>query len=849
VRTPIDPDSGDFIRRLNHKRTQGRSAKEVANFVLFSASRPVRVRSLAMSLDFSQAIPHAATGFGPHHKVFASGRLGITLNDFGGLYEIIYWGKQPEDAPSIAFKGDAASSYTRLFRVQLLVGDDAWHLDFADTEILACGYVSHFIVPGTGVKVRHALTLVHEAMVFSVEVLENPQRLPLRQRFEHHGYTCVESSVRKATAWKADLPPAGWSMALLDHVPDARWAELAENAREVRTDGGYSTSETGLRDGETHIGFIGDRGIDWRTTRSGRQYFLGGSFTDGAHACAVIFANSRAELEDETKWFLPDIAARATAVQAAERKHIAEVPQFESGNRVFDSLAANIPPLVESLIVRDVPGGMRASATHYWVWGWDTMMASDATLLGGRPDFVRDALRFYRDYAHPEKGVGHNFSRDLKIKIPQAPAAQCLYAVMLYQYLVHTGDAETTREFYPFAKSVFEKTLATVNEHGLGKGMALFPDFPQHCGQDGNDLSTFNNSLLYQAARCMETLAPMFGDAATGTQAAELARRLEKSFPTLLWDAEKGYLYDSVNSNTLEPRKSYAGHALLWQSTFANDLIPDQLAACGRFQAKNHQATRGFLPYPRWDIGWDGDGNQLNQIWATEDAFVTRSLAAAGLHDVLERWIDNCAWFWEQLTVIEGYTSSTVNESGTPDAPGGTQAFGAKSIYMAFLGNCAGLQMDLGGVTLQEGLARPIKINQLPFRDVVLDLDIAGPGRFLEKLEVNGTAVHGSRKIPTSLLKGSVKIVARRTETAPNHPIILALHGATVHAVDVAGAKLTAEVSGYGATWLHLHSPKPPKIALDGKPVDLIASETAGTYRALLSFADNKSIHLEIASS
>jgi hypothetical protein len=799
-----------------------------------------------MSLDFTQIIPRAETGFGPRHKVFASGRLGITLNDFGGLYEIFYWGKQPDDAPPVMFKGDTASSYTRLFRVQILVGDEGWHLDFADTEILPCGYVSHFTVPGTGVKVRHTLTLVHEALVFSVEVLENPRQLPLRQHFEQHAHTQNGHAFRTFSSWRRDLA-SGWSLDAFDRVSDQRWAQLQAEMT-VKHKDGFPISDIGFREGETHIGFIGDRDVEYRTSRMRREYLTGGEFTGGAHACALIFATSRDELQAEAAWFLPDIAERAKQVETDVRRRLEEVPCIESGNRVFDSFASNLPPLVDSLMVRDVPGAMRASATHYWVWGWDTIMASDATLLGGNREFVRNALRFYRDYSTGDLGIGHMFTRALGIRLAQAPAAQCLYAVMLYHFVAHTGDTEAAREFYPFAKSVFEKTLTTVNEQGLGKGIALFPDFPQHCGQTGDDLSIFNNSFLYQGARCMETLAPLFGDNATGDKAAALARQLEKTFPTILWDAEKGYFYDSLDATTMQPRPSYPGHALLWQSTFANDLVPDKLAACGRFQAKNHQATRGFTPYPRWDPAWDGDGNQLNQIWTTHDAFITRCLAAAGLQDVLERWIDNCAWFWEQLTIIEGYTSSTRNESGTPDAPGGTQAFGGKSLYMAFLGNCAGLQMDLGGVTLQEGLARPVRVRQLPFRDAVIDLEVSGAGKFLERLEVNGTEVRGTRKIPASLLKGDVKIVCRRTETAPNSPVILSLHGATIHAVEVVDRALNAQVSGFAAAWLYFYSPHAPRVALEGKAVEAIATEQPGIYRTLLALKNNAPVRLEIAA-
>jgi hypothetical protein len=800
-----------------------------------------------MPLDFSHAIPRAAEGFGPRHKAFASGRLGATLNDFGGLYEIYFWGTQPDDATPVIFKGDAASSYTRLFRVQLLVGNDAWHLDFSDTEILPCGYASHFTVPETGVKVRHRLTLVREALVFSLEVLENPQRLPLRQRFEHHAYTQHgDSSIRTFSPWRGDLS-SSWSLEVSDRLSDARWQEMQDQMK-IRPKEGSPIYDPGFREGRTYAGMIGDGGLDHKTSRSGREYFTGGEFTEGCHACALVFATTRAGLESEVKWLLPDIASRAIEAETALRRHMETQPRIASGNAVFDSLMANIPPLVESLEVRDVPGGLRASATHYWIWGWDTMMASDAMLLGGGRAFVRDALRFYRDTAHPEAGVGHMFTRTLHVRLAQAPAAQCLYTVMLYQYLAHTGDTEAAREFYPLARSVFEKTLATVNEQGLGAGVALFPDYPQHAGQTGEDLSVFNNSLLYQGARCLETLAAVFDDPTWAAKAAGLARRLESTFPAVFWDAEKGYLYDSVDSRTGQPRPSYPGHALLWQSTFANDLIPDKLAACGNFQAKHHQVTRGFLPYPRWDQAWDGDGNQLNQVWTTHDAFITRGLAAAGLQDALERWIENGAWFWEQLTVIEGYTSTTRNESGTPDAPGGTQPFGGKSVYMAFLGNCAGIQFDLGGVTLQEGLARPVRVRQLPFRDAVIDLDVSGAGKFLERLEVNGTEVRGTRKIPASLLKSAVKIICRRTETAPDHPVILALHGAAVHAVELTGPALRADVSGFAAAWLHFYSPAVPRVSLDGKAVGIIASETPRIYRALLALKHDAPTRLEIAA-
>ncbi len=464
---------------------------------------------------------------------------------------------------------------------------------------------------------------------------------------------------------------------------------------------------------------------------------------------------------------------------------------------------------------------------------------------------MHEALRFYRDYAHPQYGVGHMFGRDLGVRLPQAPTAQCLYAVMLYQFITHTGDIEAAREFYPFARSVFEKTLVSVNEHGLGKGIALFPDYPQHCGQDGNDLSSFNNSLLYQAARCMETLGPLYGEPKVGEEAAALARKMEKAFPTLMWDKEKGYIYDSIQSETLEPRKKLrrARAALAKHIRQRPDAgLPRRLRA---FPSQEPPGHARLSPLPALGHGLGRRGRQPTQPDLGDGGM--RSLPA-----VLRR--PGCRMHSSAGSIIaRGFGNSSRSSRATPrprstraarpTRPAARRPSAARASTWRSSAIAPGCRWTSAAITLQEGLARPIKTRQLPFRDAVIELDVAGPGRFLEKLEISGTTVKGSRKIPASLLKGSVKIVARRTEKAPEHPVILSLHGATIHSVEVIGLTLKAEISGWGATWLHLYSPKTPKITLDGKALEAIAGETSGIYRALLPLAADKQASLKVVST
>jgi hypothetical protein len=276
------------------------------------------------------------------------------------------------------------------------------------------------------------------------------------------------------------------------------------------------------------------------------------------------------------------------------------------------------------------------------------------------------------------------------------------------------------------------------------------------------------------------------------------------------------------HSETGHQRPSYPAHALLWMTPFLSDLVStEKLKACASFMAENHKSLRGFLSYPRWDSSFDGDGNQLGQVWPTHDMFLTRCQAVAGRQDMLESWIESSDWFWKQLTYLEGYSAQTVNDSGTPDRLGSKMNFfGTKTTYMTFFVGCAGIQFDRGGITLSEGLARHLRVARVPFRKAMLDLSVKGKGQFARRLLVNGKPLVGSLKIPITLLKGKVSIVHERTEKAPAHPVILSLYGAEIRTVKMdRDGRLRAVVVGDVPAWLHYYSRKPAAVLFDGREI------------------------------
>jgi len=802
-------------------------------------------------LRFDEVTPVSECGFGLLQNTYAGGRVGAAVNFFGGLNEVQYWGTLPMHMTRMLFMGNPASSYQRCFRAQVVVDGEPYNLEFSNTAHYPFGYKSHFAIPGRGVEFAHRLTLLNDALVFSVEVLRNEHNLPLRHRFEHHDHCFNAAPGRSRTGWEEGVIPSGWVMTVKDVIPDDKWEELQSESNKLNEVKFPGSIAQGCKEGTIWIALLNKGGLCMRSTTSGRQYFTGREFRGGEHASVLLFASSREEMMRRADELEKKAVSFVKAKERDYKRDLAKAPRFETGDKVFNSMLACAPPTLRGLFVEDVPGTARASSGGYWVWGWDTLTCAEVHLLSGQVGFARDVLRFYRDTAHPKWGVGHQFTMDQppQVRIPMAYSAQMMYVIFLYQYGIHTGDRSVWNEYYSFAKRIFECSLAAINSSGMGEGPALWPDIPSLCGHTGNDISVFNNSIQYQGMRCIEELAAVLGDLEIAVKARGICRLMEENFVPTFWDEKRGYFADSVDSKTGEKRPSYPAHALLWMTSFLSDLVsPERLKACASFLAANHMTPRGFLPYPRWDSSFDGDGNQTGQIWPTHDMFVTRCQAVAGRQDILEGWIDSSDWYWKQLAYIEGYSAQTVNDSGTLDCAGQKMNFfGTKTTYMAFLTGCAGLHFDSGGITLSEGLARPLKISRVPFRKAVLDLSLGGKGKFARRLLVNGKSVAGSLKIPITLLKGKVDIVFERVEKNPAHPIILSLYGAEIRKVGVdRRGGVQAVVFGNTPAWLRYYSRKPATVLFDGREIHGEYDPTTREGKVLLPLASS-AVAIEIA--
>ena len=147
---------------------------------------------------------------------------------------------------------------------------------------------------------------------------------------------------------------------------------------------------------------------------------------------------------------------------------------------------------------------------------------------------------------------------------------------------------------------------------------------------------------------------------------------------------------------------------------------------------------------------------------------------------------------------------------------------------------------------MEEGLARPLKIARLSFRERPMSFALSGNGKFPARLLVNGIPIRGTRKIPISAFGETTDIVCERTNVPPGSPLILTLHGGVLHSVETRLDRLAASISGWGHILLTFYSPSLPVLMLGGESLCSEYDPATGEGSAMLQLSASEAVSLEI---
>jgi len=774
----------------------------------------------ATSLEFAGATPVAPHGLGGMTRdLFGNGRLFAGVGAHGGLLQVSYWGNQHLGG-SAFFRANPGTAWIKLFRMYATIGGKRYYLTLNDTEFYPFGYRSRCEIES--VEFAHELLLLPDALVQRVTVVKNLKRLQVQIEMMHmEGATAVNIAQRL------------WS----DFTFEKKRNVLVASCRDQNPNiyrGDDSLSQTFLMkvgyeshdspDATTWIGLGCDLPLHAsRALHVRSKHYLISEPADGQSAAYFLaFAADRKGLDKRLKELSTCVHAECKALVAGYEQRLKSQPQVETGNAVLNSFFMQQPEVMRAMDLPDRPGAFKATLAGYFVWGWDGLTAAIPCALANAPKSTASILRFWQSVRNPLIGIPLQLTTGFEARLNNAFPAQCQFIASLYHYVATTGDLNLAEELLPTCDFLLAKCREIeVGKTGLVARPALWPDYPEAMGEDGEDISSLDNSLMYQGLRAMEYLYAALAKPQQAEECREWSQRLRVSFVKYFYDEEQGFFISSCSSKNFKPRKHYVCQAIFWITPFARELVshaPERIAA---FMDEHLRSGKCLLSMPRWDTAWMADGNQLGASYPTADYFYINVHKLIGDAKALDAWLGDVEWFWRRHTAPESFTPEAENEDAMgADNQGCKQLQACSTWYSNLTMGLAGMDFDHEGITFTPWGDRPLRIANLKLRNTAIDLTIRGKGNNLASLTLNGKKLNaGSRKILWSQLKGKkAKVEIARTDKVPNHPVIVRADGLRIEKLITAKGRLSATISGAMTSEIVIFAATQPTVTINGKP-------------------------------
>jgi hypothetical protein len=550
-----------------------------------------------------------------------------------------------------------------------------------------------------------------------------------------------------------------------------------------------------------------------------------------------------AEAEDTAARLLADPAGAAAAQAARYTEIAASTPTLDFGRHTALRRLFRVTPLyLDSMRLRDAPGAYRANNDYYWVWGWDMTRPAFGLLTGNRHAFVRELLDFI-DRANYRNQYDNSLERDLRAD-GGAPGA--LEFMLAHDYVAWTGDWAASRAWRPKFTAALSEAVRNPDPTGMHAGAAASTDFPQEFGRTFPAWLAYTTAWQYAGLLCAEKLLLGWGDRALAARVRELAGRIRRSFLRIFWNPATGFWNEGVHPTdpdlVCDIPLSTAMAAM--DSPYGEDLYGEKFRESAEFCAREFLREDGVWITRRGEVrGWKEWTRQPRNWFAANDTMLVRLLRSCGDARALEQLF----YLYEinfgyQPCVFEGKPlHRPLHTSGS------WQAFGAGAWYRNLVEGAAGLWADLGGLGLMPlGLAEPVRLSGLRFRDAVVEFHATGQGTWPQRLTLDGRPLLGTTRFPP-LAAGAHRIEVEYGPALPQWPILTLAVDAEVSGARARPGRTRLCLRGRGYTPLSFFAAAPPRLTLDGHPVSCEWDARSGRGRARVLLAG--SAELEIATA
>lgn len=745
---------------------------------------------------------------------FADSRLAFQMDE-AGISQIDY--HNPEES-----KINMQTVFLRQlwdgFRLYLEQDLKTYKPEFTNCQVWPFGYESEWNFDG--VKLKHRIMAVDEAIIMQIIV---PENVPENTRLKLEFYEAFGLSKGGAEDWRY----SNWGTS-------RKWDKWEFSAKNNILRGGfisYPTAEESNPDKVT-ARFLCGIGADFPIEQDVRiqnpKQILKSPILEAGKTYSFIisFGSEESAFLAKNQRLVKEASPSIEKQFERYRKVADRAPVLESPNKDLNNFMSLAPMYHEALKVTDYPGVNRAKTSNFWVWGWDGMTDNSATFYWGDPEHIKNMLKFYETTADSVRGVVHCYNNKLKLNFPFALPAQGIYINLLQLYYSNTNDLNWVKERYPFAKDLFNKIAKSeVEKTGMCEGGSLYPDIVEAMGETGSDISGFNNTVFYCAARSMESLSALLGDEKQRKSAEGIVRRFEDNYLKLFFNPKKEFVVAYLDSKTLEQRNNYNISAIRWENNYCADLTEKIDAQCLNFFKQNCISPIGLREVPLWGTTFDNDANQLHGWWPVTGTYYMRLINSFNQKDLVDEWVKWVTIWSNHITCPEGisyYIETDKPEFDRWNTMHGTwNAFSVRSWYQAAIHGVIGVGTDTGGFTFYPYGGEEMILKGLNYMGRKFDIEMSGSGPYIESIEVDGKIIKGTNKLPVDICldKQHYKVKVNRV-TENLYPLFISTGtGVELNDYSFDDGKITASLSGAGLCRLKINSGKTPSVKINGKEV------------------------------
>ncbi len=742
---------------------------------------------------------------------FADSRLAFQFDEMG-ISQIDYYNDVPGTDLSTLFLRQLWDG----FRYYVEQDTKTFKPEYKNCSISPYGIAAEWDFKGA--VIRHRVMAIDESIVIQLVI---PENIPANVRFKMEFFEAF--ALTKGSS--DDLRFSNGSTT-------RKWYPWKFSEERNMLEGGVMSTPQPSKENpkhqpfETFFAIAADFPIDHSVRPINPKHLLKspGLLAGKTYSFVISFGKDQTALRKESAEKIRSLTS-LIAQQALRYKSVAEnSPVLNSPYQELNDFISLAPVYHESLKIKGYPGAIRAKTSSYWVWGWDGMTSNYATAYWGDVKQIKDMLQFYEKTADPVGGIGHAFDFNMTPNSISALPAQGMYISLLQLYYANTGDITVVRERYPFAKTVFDRIAKEeVGATGFCRGTSLFPDFPEAMKETGNDISGFNNTVFYCAARSMESLSAVVGDKAQQKKARAIIQRFEQNFLKLFYNPEKKFIVSSVDAGTLQQRDSYNTNAIRWESNYCADITDSIQTSSLKFFRENSVTPMGLREIPLWNYAYDGDANQLHSWWPATGEYFMRVINANNDRTLIAQWVKWVSYWTKHLSAPEGI--SYYIETDEPEfdrwtsLKGTWQGYSMRGWYQAAIHGVVGVGTDAGGLTFYPYDGEEMTLTGLNFMNKKFDIEWKGSGRYIESIEAGDKIIKGTSKLPSDTYNTNerVKITVHRTSINPYPVFIVSGTAIEMQQYKYSNGVITAAVSGAGLSRLKFSTSSKPVVTLKGK--------------------------------